>query len=487
MNPLDMINQVITTNTNNSGIFSELNSKINNSKVSENIEDDDLNNNNNNYNINKNNSNNNIIKSNTKNVDLSYSKSKNSEDIKIDSNNNNNKNNLIYNKISKINNNNFNLNNNKENISPNFNNIYSPTIEKNENLSYNINNTTIINDNNSFYDSNKRDVKTNNNPNNYIYSTNSTRVTIGRDSNQLSKFPKNKVNQNILNDKISVNTNTTFSTVNQIPNSIIHKQKSSLLSEYAFKLNNNLDYNNNNNNFEIDGPTNEQLNKLRDWLISCDLLCYFNIFIQHNFYEIDKFINKLKTNQIKIEFKDIEDLGIKKPGHILRFFLKLQIDCGIIDNRISNYLLMNFNNTTNNTVIAMSNNDIKCCGFNCNSIIRNKNSNIINNPNYNYNDIISFLNYKGLGKFKENFIHNGFESIDYILIQMFSNFDFNDKILIEYLHIYNERERKKILKEFRKEKKKLSYDLGINYNDYDNNVEFTLNDSKNGCDICTIF
>ena len=44
---------------------------------------------------------------------------------------------------------------------------------------------------------------------------------------------------------------------------------------------------------------------------------------------------------------------------------------------------------------------------------------------------------KGLNKFKENFIHNGFESIDYVLIQMFSNFDFNEKILIEYLHIYN--------------------------------------------------
>ena len=53
---------------------------------------------------------------------------------------------------------------------------------------------------------------------------------------------------------------------------------------------------------------------------------------------------------------------------------------------------MNFNNTTNNTVIAMSNNDIKCCGFNCNSIIRNKNNNIINNTNNNYNDIITFLN-----------------------------------------------------------------------------------------------
>jgi hypothetical protein len=33
---------------------------------------------------------------------------------------------------------------------------------------------------------------------------------------------------------------------------------------------------------------------------------------------------------------------------------------------------------------------------------------------------------------------------------MISNFDFNEKILIEYLHIYNERERKRILKEFRK-------------------------------------
>ena len=51
---------------------------------------------------------------------------------------------------------------------------------------------------------------------------------------------------------------------------------------------------------------------------------------------------------------------------------------------------MNFNNTTNNTVIAMSNNDIKCCGFNCNNVIR-KNNNIIYINKINYNDIINFL------------------------------------------------------------------------------------------------
>ena len=139
-----------------------------------------------------------------------------------------------------------------------------------------------------------------------------------------------------------MNTNTTFSTFNQQQNSTFHKQKYSLLSEYEFKLNNNIENNNfinynnfnNNNNNNLEGPTKEQLNKLRDWLISCDLLCYFNIFVQNNFYEIDKIIDKLKKNQIKNEFRDIENLGIKKPGHILRFLLKLQIDCGFIDSKI---------------------------------------------------------------------------------------------------------------------------------------------------------
>ena len=36
-------------------------------------------------------------------------------------------------------------------------------------------------------------------------------------------------------------------------------------------------------------------------------------------------------------------------------------------------------------------------------------------------------------------------------------------------------------------RKKISYELGINYIDYNNGIELTVDDSKTGCDVCIIF
>ena len=48
-----------------------------------------------------------------------------------------------------------------------------------------------------------------------------------------------------------------------------------------------------------------------------------------------------------------------------------------------------------------------------------------------------YLKNKKLSYLKENSIHNGFEYVDYIIIQIFSKYNFGDKSLIEYLNIYN--------------------------------------------------
>ena len=87
----------------------------------------------------------------------------------------------------------------------------------------------------------------------------------------------------------------------------------------------------------------ELITKLRDWLISCDLLCYYNLLIKNNIYDIESYISNLKNNKMNISYKDIEDLGIKKPGHIFRFLLRLQMDIGILDNKICNYIMSKFN------------------------------------------------------------------------------------------------------------------------------------------------
>ena len=124
----------------------------------------------------------------------------------------------------------------------------------------------------------------------------------------------------------------------------------------------------------------------------------------------------------------------------------MEVDSGKIDNNIYNYIIekFNINTITNNGVLSSSISDIHCCGLSCCSTNNNNNRRqIITNSNFynncyddnktyesendgendiNYIDIFSFLKINNLWKFKENFIHNGFDQIEYILIQLFSNY-----------------------------------------------------------------
>ena len=274
--------------------------------------------------------------------------------------------------------------------------------------------------------------------------------------------------------------------------------------------NNSLLKNKSNNNYfqmNIIKPgryiSNNLLIRLRDWLISCDLLCYYNILVKNNIYNIDRWIEDIRYNRINVSFKDIEELGIKKPGHIFRLLLKLEVDSGKIDNNLYNYIIekFNINIMTNNGVLTSSINDINCCGMNLCSTNTHYNRRIaINNTYYdnnyydenktneteneceeneiNYVDIFSFLKKNNLWKFKENFIHNGFDQIEYILIQLFSHYYFDKNILNDYMHIYLEEDKNKVLKILYKEKKKLCLLLGIRY-DSEQLKQILLSQSSN--------
>ena len=235
---------------------------------------------------------------------------------------------------------------------------------------------------------------------------------------------------------------------------------------------------------------NELITKLRDWLISCDLLCYYNLLIKNNIYDIESYIVNLKNNKINISYKDIEDLGIKKPGHIFRFLLKLQMDIGILDHKVCNYIMSKFNENILTTLgVNVSINDIKYCG-----ILLCPGTNDFS-KNCNYTDIFSFLRSKNLMEFKENFVHNGFDQIEFILIQLFSSFAFNKDILNDYMHIYSEQDKSKVIKRLYEEKKSIAKEIGIDYderevfyilNEQNEELE-NLNKKNDENSICTIF
>ena len=235
--------------------------------------------------------------------------------------------------------------------------------------------------------------------------------------------------------------------------------------------------------------SNELITKLRDWLISCDLLCYYNILIKNNIYDIESYITNLKNNKINISYKDIENLGIKKPGHIFRFLLKLQMDIGILDTRVCNFIINKFSENALTTIgMNVSVSEIKYCGM----ILCPGEDRFVKNSNYY--DIFSFLRCKELIQFKENFIHNGFDQIEFILIQLFSCFAFNKEILNDYMHIYSDKDKKKVLIKLYEEKQNLANLMGIEFNVHevkqilDDSLDETENsDGYKSKDFCNIF
>ena len=543
MNPLEMINQVITT-SNNSNIFSEL--QINSIQNKNTISEDDINNKILQENIS--NINNNIL-----NDSLEYSKSNthviteqsnkkeenysnNNEFIGIDNINGLNITINEYNQYEDISknkaNNQISYNNkqtneqNKENINLNNNNNI---LNRNSNTS--MNNCTLNN-------SKKLSIINSTNPNELL-STVPNSILQG-DNNILSKQKYYKNNQtqpesckekeskdliieDYQNNIENLNTYNTYKRPS-IKNGKLNINKSTYSgvpnNNFIYSCSNNSYSNNNKNKFpslklsEIENINNnnsflsknmnksEELNlcspqnipnelliRLREWLISCDLLCYYNLLIKNEIYDIDLYIQNLKSNKINISYKDIEDIGIKKPGHIFRFLLKLQIDTGILDSQIYNSIINKFNSNVLTTIgLTASTNIIKCCGitiFKQNNTGDKSNKNNICccdstssiNKNCYYNDIFGFLKYKDLLDYKDNFIHNGFDQIDYIFIQLFSNFKFNKEILNDYMHIYSDNDKKKVIQKLYEEKKRISLELGLNY-DF-NEEEKILNSQNN--------
>ena len=219
---------------------------------------------------------------------------------------------------------------------------------------------------------------------------------------------------------------------------------------------------------EIGSPvhiSNKILAQLRNWLISCDLLSYYNLFVEKEIIDIDGIITEVKQNKIKLNYKFAEDIGIKKPGHIMRFLLKLQIDSEILNKNLCDLILEKYcNNNTNSFILNSSLSGCKCCGMSCfakaptGSCDFNEFTNYINN-----NDIFAFLRSKNLFELKDNFIHNGFDQVDYIIIQLFSEFKFNKNLLTEFLHIYHEVDQKKVIKMLYEEKEKICKEINIQF------------------------
>ena len=416
------------------------------------------------------------------------------------------------------------INNIKGNYNPNFETLKSDRIYKNKN---NLNHACYINASNKNF---KNSIK-NKNSNNFSGINRNSKVSLSKSGSCQNMNPppieliENKDNlfypsfksRNTINNKINIVSHTIidtkknkFSNANTLLTTLSTKKpkhcsldkinsnnlfqnlknipmtSSNNNTKYIYQnpyINSNV-FNENYNDFESDESNNNINNKikilkkistntlvrLREWLISCDLLCYYNLLLSKNTYHIDSYINDLQEGIVPLTYEDIEKIGIKKPGHIFRFLIKLDIDAGLINNNLFNYIIEKINYISVNTTLALTSslNDVFCCGINlCPKNINRKNTNkrrLRNNAIY-FNDLSSFLRINDLIRFKANFIHNGFDKIEFVIIQLFSKYSFNKKILNEYLHIYIERDKIKLLKILYMMKFNIAKEFGINANE----------------------
>ena len=567
MNPLDLMNQVITTNSNNSNDTQEqlLNNNFNNTNNNNlrgdsdlleysksyvtNITNLNINTDENTLNNNINNINNNSNKKNEFYKKISYHCGKYTHKNKgINLINNNNFNNFDENDEENINEDESENDNNEDRAEDN--NINSIKYKKinmnNQNPLSTLDNSKL----NCILDKldNNNNIQKEKNINQYPYQINSTKNNEEYFSTKNESTPNNKIKLNNINTPVPMpfngsNINEYNSYKEKINKHVIGNSSSSItntssMKKYAKKLsilnelensknNNNHQYNLNNifnlkansimpiktssSNFElitnendsslkIGSPQNipnDLSSKLHDWLISCDLLCYYNILIKNKLYNIEQYIEQIKINKLSITYKTIEDIGIKKPGHIYRFLLKLKIDAGLIDSYIYNIILDKYNRSSLNDVkISSSANGFGCCCFRENSLkIDKKSINSQHNGNDYYgndncNDIFGFLKKLNLLRLKENFIHNGFDQVEFIMIQMFSEYKFNKEILNEYLHIYSDEDKNKVLKKLYEEKKNICNVYNIEYDINEENeilTSRTENEAPKSNDSCILF
>ena len=294
----------------------------------------------------------------------------------------------------------------------------------NENIKIPQRSNTLINNEFNFDKTiEKTYIKNNNNTNNHIFN-NTTFSTQPNTGNQSGKNNNNK--QLNINNKIS---------------EFIINDSLSQKNEYRGLI-------------DINDNTEENREYLTNWLKNIDLIEYYNNFIKNDIYDIHKLCQFMKSYETKLKYDDIENLlGIRKPGHIYRILIKLEIDSGLIDSKIVKFMIkQSTKDYEKNIQISISN------GYECGCFKKN------NKIPFQKNELRTFLMRKNLMRFYQNFYHNGFELIEYILVQMYSSFPINDEILENCLHIYNENDRKKVLRSIVNEMKKIN--IFVNTKEY---------------------
>ena len=237
----------------------------------------------------------------------------------------------------------------------------------------------------------------------------------------------------------------------------------------------------------------ENSQNLKNWLSSIDLPFYDDNFIHNNISDINTLINEAKLKYNKINYDYIENLlKIHKSGHIFRILCKLEVDAERVENKICNFLVGLNNNTIdnnfkNNKSIRIQTKEYNNKCFNCYDTKK---------PLIEKKDLKVFLRKYNLLHLYDNFYHNGFDLINYVILQMYTKFSIDDAIIQKCLHIYKKKDRYFVLDALFNEVKEINIFFSTNIynhclfpkyenNDWSNSFNDesinTDNDNSNKC------
>jgi hypothetical protein len=221
-----------------------------------------------------------------------------------------------------------------------------------------------------------------------------------------------------------------------------------------------------------------------------NLQIYYNNFIEKGIVNIDQIINLAASEaENKLTYLDLENIGIRKPGHIFKILTRIEFDAMKMDQNLS--FLVHHNNMNRISVsnshvnLRMSEAKFVCCGFTKENF---KPAEAEKLQNF---DLISWLKYVNLTHLRKNFLHNGFDSIEYLILQCFSIYLVDEAFLENYMHIYVRSERRKILSQLAKDLNIINKKIcnqSINFNNFDLLTEQENSEKSDpGCKGCSIF
>ena len=223
---------------------------------------------------------------------------------------------------------------------------------------------------------------------------------------------------------------------------------------------------------------------LKNWLTSIELPFYYDNFVNNNILDINTLINEAKEKYNKLNYEYIENLlKIHKSGHIFRILCKLEIEAERVENKICNFLVgLNPNSTIENNSkntksvhIQSKEYNSKC--FNCYDTKRTM---------MEKRDLKVFLRKYNLLHLYDNFYHNGFDLINYVILQMYTKYAINDDIIQKCLHIYTKKDRYYVLDALFNEVKEINIFFSTNIHNHCLFPQYENNDWTNSLNDETI-